>query len=72
MRLEERIAAIVAHLVDGHDVTAGAQATVPCAADQDGGHGVILGPGSELLQHGCHHAGVQRVDGLWPVQGDDA
>ena len=58
--------------VDGHDVAAGAQAPVPGAADQHRGHGVVVGPERELLQHRGGHAGGEGVDGLGPVERDDA
>ena len=67
-----RVAAVEHVPVDGHDVAAGAQPAVAGAADQHGGHGVVVGPERELLQHGGRHARGERVDGVGPVERDDA
>ncbi len=59
-------------LVDGHDVAAGAQATISGPLHQDIGNGIVISPGSQLLQHGFHHARIEGVDCPGPVERHDA
>jgi hypothetical protein len=40
--------------------------------EHDGGHGIIVTPGEQGVDHGGAHFGRQRMDRPWPVQADAA
>lgn len=57
-------------LVDRPDVAARAEAALARPGDQDRGDGVVeLGVG-ECFGDARHHGVIQRVEGMWTVEGD--